>query len=172
MDFKDAYFSVFVRKEDRKWLQFNWNNNRYQFTCPLSGLTSAPRIFMKLMKPALSHLQKLGMIVCCYLEDCIFINTSADELRNSVYYAMLLFNSLGLTINTQKSVLEPTQKIEFLGVILDSVNMAATLTPRRKGMIKSQCLLLLKGGVILRDLSSFIGMTVASDPVVELAPLR
>lgn len=173
IDFKDAYFSVYVRPEDRNWFKFTWRNSTFRFTCLPQGLTSAPRIFTKLLKPVLSHLHKLGIFVSCYLDDCIFIADSADVLGSNVLYALHLFDSLGLTVNPHKSVLEPTQEIEFLGVVLNSVDMTATLTPRRRKHIKAQGSLLLNKDVIsLLELSSFIGMAVASDPAVELAPLR
>lgn len=66
---KDAYFLVYVKPEDRKWLQFMWKNQVFRFTCLPQGLTLAPRIFTKLMKPALSHLRKLNISVTCYLDD-------------------------------------------------------------------------------------------------------
>ena len=75
-------------------------------------------------------------------------------------------------MNPNKSVLLPTQKTEFLGVILNSVDMSVTLTSRKKEHIKAQGLLLLNREVSLLELSSFIGMAVAADPTVELAPLR
>ncbi|XP_045105475.1 uncharacterized protein LOC123500986 [Portunus trituberculatus] len=78
----------------------------------------------------------------------------------------------GLTINVQKSVLQPTQDIKYLGVVLNSADMTVALPPVRKERIKAQGRLLLKKEVTLLHLSSFIGLTVASDPAVELAPLR
>ena len=93
-------------------------------------------------------------------------------MRVHVSYALCLFDSLGLTVNPKKSVLFPTQEIEFLGVILNSEVMTSTLTSRKKDRIKAQGLLLLDGVVSLHSRSSFIGMAVASDPAVELAPLR
>lgn len=50
--------------------------------------------------------------------------------------------------------------------------MTAALPPVKKDRIKTQGRLLLKGEVTLLDLSSFIGLAVASDPAIELAPLR
>lgn len=144
IDLKDAYFSVYVRPEDRKWLQFFGENQRFQFTCLPQGLTSAPRTFTKLMKPVLSHLRKLGMIVDCYLDDCLFMAASVEELKSNVRYALHLYDLLGLTINIQKSTLEPTKEIEFLGIILNSVEMTSIVTPRRKERIKVQGILLLK----------------------------
>lgn len=172
LDLTDAYFSVYVRPEDRIWLQFIWHNEKFRFTCLPQGLTSAPRIFTKLLKPVLSHLRKLGITVSCYLDDFLFFADSAETLRVNVTYALHLLDSLGLTVNLDKSVLTPTQEIVFLGVILNSVDMTATLTPRKKECIKAQGLFLLNRDVSLLALSSFIGMVVASDPAVELAPLR
>ena len=79
------------------------------------------------------------------------------------------FDSLGLTINVDNSCLVPSQEIEFLGVILMSKEMVASLPFCRKEQIKVKGRYLLKGDVTLSDLASFIGLTVASDPTVELA---
>lgn len=71
------------------------------------------------------------MLVCCYIDDCILIASSEEELFGNVDFALRLFDSLRLTIHTTKSVLMPTQCVEFLGVILDSTNLSLTL-PERK----------------------------------------
>lgn len=82
---------------------------------------------------------------------------SAEEVRINAYYALRLFDSLELTINDQKSVLQPTQGIKFLGVILNTADMTAALPSARKERIKAQGWLLLKREATLLDLSSFIG---------------
>lgn len=106
MDFKDAYYSMYVRPEDRKWLQFMWKGRHYRFTCLPQGLSSAPRIFTKLMKPVFSHLRSLGIVVLCYLDDCLFIASSVALLQAQVSYALRFFDSLGLTTNVRQSALE------------------------------------------------------------------
>lgn len=45
LDLKDAYYSVPIVIDHRKYL------NLYEFTCLPNGLSSAPRSFAKLMKP-------------------------------------------------------------------------------------------------------------------------
>lgn len=134
-------------------------------------MTSAPRIFIKLIKPALSYLRKLGIVTPCYVDDCILIAPSADELRENVAYAMQLLDSLGPTINIKKSVLEPTQTVEFLGVVLYSSDMTATLPFRRRKCIK-QDKFLLRQEVTLHDMASFLGLAVTSAKAVQLVPLR
>ena len=63
-------------------------------------------------------------------------------------FTLCTFDSLGVTVNPHKMVLEPTQYIEFLGAIFNSVDMTATLTPRGKKHIKAQGLLLLNKDVV------------------------
>ena len=46
---------------------------------------------------------------------------------------MTLLQELGFTINIKKSILEPTQQIEFLGLILDSIQMKVFL-PEPRGL--------------------------------------
>lgn len=132
-----------------------WKGEPFQFTCLPQGLSSAPRIFTKLLKPVLSHLRKLGIAILCYIDDCIFVASSVAELCTNVTYALQLFDALGLTINVKKSVLTPTQEIEFLGIVFNSVSMTATLPSRRRERIKQQGrLLLLRDNITLRDLAS------------------
>lgn len=62
-DILSAYFTVPVHPQDRKYLRFLWNGQLYQFTCLPNGLTSAPRIFTKILKPVLSSLRLQGFTV-------------------------------------------------------------------------------------------------------------
>ncbi|PFX22060.1 Gag-Pol polyprotein [Stylophora pistillata] len=51
LDLKDAYYSVPIVTDHRKYLRFIFKNNLYEFTCLPTGLSSVPRSFTKLMKP-------------------------------------------------------------------------------------------------------------------------
>lgn len=55
LDLKDAYYSVAISMDYRKYLSFRWRNKLYRFTCLPNGLASCPRIFTKLLKPALLY---------------------------------------------------------------------------------------------------------------------
>lgn len=95
---------------------------------PSPGLDFCTSHFHSIDESILISPSKLGILVSCYLDDCIFLAATADDLRTNVNYALHLFDSLGLIINIKKSVLEPTQCIEFHGVILNSADMTTTLT--------------------------------------------
>ena len=63
VDMRDAYYSIPIRSSDRKFLRFIWEGELYEFTCLPNGLSCAPRLFTKILKPPLSTLHKQGHIV-------------------------------------------------------------------------------------------------------------
>ena len=83
IDLRDAYFSVPIDKEHQKYLKFFWRGTLYQFTCLAQGLSSAPRLFMKLMKPVLSYLRELGHISSGYLDDSFLLGYSFEECQTN-----------------------------------------------------------------------------------------
>ena len=50
IDLKDAYFTLPLQPNSRKYVRFRWGKDIYQFLCLCFGLGPAPRLFTKLMK--------------------------------------------------------------------------------------------------------------------------
>ena len=172
IDFKNAYFSVPVAPHLRHYFRFLWQEDHYQFTCLPQGLSSAPRIFTKLMKPVFAYLRSHGYTAICYIDDCILISESEDHLISGINFALRLFDSLGLTVNVKKSVLHPVQEIEFLGFLLNSQELSVKLTQRKIQKIYDMGKeLYKKQSVTIRQLASFIGNLVAMEPAMKNAPL-
>ncbi|CAG2237082.1 unnamed protein product [Mytilus edulis] len=99
LDIKDAYYSLGIKKVDRKFLRFTWKGQLYQFTAMPNGLSPAPRIFTKLLKPVLSSLRKEGYVNCAYIDDILLVGDTYEECLNNVQETMKLFDSLGFTIH-------------------------------------------------------------------------
>lgn len=172
VDLKDSYFSVPVHPLFREYLKFYWNGEAFQFTCLPQGLSSAPRVFTKLLKPVFALLRKHGHSVVGFIDDSLLVAESQQELLASINSTVKLLDSLGFTINMSKSVLQPTQNIEFLGFILDSSTMTVSLADRKKQKIKALCTALkLKQNCKIREFAQLIGNLVAAVPAVEFAPL-
>ena len=66
IDLKDAYFSVPIYKSDRKYLRFFWEDCCYQFCALTRGLSSSPRVFTKLLKPAYATLRKFLILMTVF----------------------------------------------------------------------------------------------------------
>ena len=87
---------------------------------------------------------------------------------------ILLADSLRFTVHPRKSVVVPSQSIEFLGFILNSVTMTVAPTQKQAGKVKQQCLDLLNTSknISIRDVAQLIGSLVAMEPGVLYAPLH
>ena len=137
------------------------------------GLTSAPRLFTKLLKPFLAHLRSLGFVVTFYLDDGWQKGDTFEGcLKNcEVTYNVLV--SCGFIPNDKKSVLIPTQKIEILGHIVDSVKMCVTLPAAKTQKIVALCEELLHAGYFsIRHLAKVIGSLISCTKVCVLGQLH
>ena len=71
----------------------------WQFQALPFGLSSAPYVFTKLMKPMVSTLRKLGICLFLYLNDMLIMAASKDETRGHLATVIQLLLSLGFIIN-------------------------------------------------------------------------
>ena len=172
IDLKDAYYSVSVDTNHRKYLRFIWKNQLFQFTCLPNGLSCAPRIFTKLMKPAYSSLRCKGFENVGYIVDTYLKGSTFHDCETNVSTTVKLFTDLGLTLNMAKSVLIPSQFITFLGFVLNSAQMTVALTPSKAMKVKSKAVELLHNqSPTIRTVSEMIGLMVASFPGAMYGPL-
>ena len=137
LDLKDAYFSVSICKNFRKFLRFKYRDKLFEFRALPFGLSSSPYIFTKIMKPVVTYLRKLGIIVVIYLDDFLIIADSKESCLNSLNITINLLEFLGFTINFEKSQLIPVMQCKFLGVILNSLDMILELPLYKKLKIKN-----------------------------------
>ena len=79
IDLKDTYFSVLIHKSSQRFLGFIWGTKHYTFLGLPFGLSSAPRIFTKLLKPVAAFLRKQGYRIIIYLDDVILLLASSKE---------------------------------------------------------------------------------------------
>ena len=173
IDLKDAYYSVAINEEHKKYLKFQWGEQLWQYNCMPNGLALAPRKFTKLLKPVFATLREKGHISSVFLDDSLLLAETRVSCLRNVMETVERLRSLGFIIHPDKSVFLPTKRIQYLGVILDSESMTVTLTPERAADLISSCHTLRKKEVIsIRDLARTIGKIVASFPAVMYGPLH
>ncbi|KAK7109102.1 hypothetical protein V1264_013207 [Littorina saxatilis] len=169
---KDAYYTVAVAEDDKKFLRFLWEGQLWQFDSMPNGLALAPRKFTKLMKPVFAKLREDGHLSTSFLDDSLLVADTESECIENVLATVQLLRSLGFVVHHEKSVLEPTQKIQYLGVLIDSIAMTVSLTKVRSDNLIECCKRALKVQLItIRDLAKVIGKLVASFPAVRYGPL-
>ena len=172
IDIKDAYYTVPIALEHQKYLRFAWWDTLYQYTCLPNGLSSAPQIFTKIMKPVFQTLRKQGHMSSSYIDDCYLQGETYNECADNVDVSTSRLKQLGFFPHEEKSQMVPTQQITYLGFELNSITMTVTLTKERATNIKQKCATILAAKqVTILKLAHVIGHLVSSFPGVEHGPL-
>ncbi|KAK2551360.1 Transposon Tf2-6 polyprotein [Acropora cervicornis] len=78
IDLKDAYFSIPIHADHCKYLRFEWNSTLFEFICLPFGLSSAPRVFTKVLKPFVASIRNKGIRLVIYLDDMAIISSSRE----------------------------------------------------------------------------------------------
>ena len=102
---------------------FEWNNSFYQSQCLPFGLSTAPRVFTKLLRPVVGFLRQIGCCLIIYLDDILLLHQDRDQLLCIFLLVNQLFQHLGLLINEKKSLQIPCQQMEYLGFFLCSQSL-------------------------------------------------
>ena len=172
IDLTNSFYHLLVKPRYRKFLKFSSLGQLYQFTSLPMGFKHSPLLFTKLMKAPLGFLRaNYGCILVCYIDDILILGSSALEVQKSVAYVANLLQMLGFHINAEKSELKPSQSIEFLGFILNSVDMTVRLTDDKILKITELATKVLEQPTFsIRFLAQFIGNCVATFPAVEFGP--
>ena len=153
----------------RCFLKFVWGDSLYQFKVLPNGLSSGPHMFTKILKPIYAHLRQQGHIVSGYIDDSLLMSQTFDQCNDNVRMTDELFTSLGFSINYAKSATTPSQQLEHLGFLLDSANMAVSLTQNKREKLKNKCRHILNASSsssFVRQLSYFQAGRCQPDPGV------
>lgn len=173
LDLIDAYLVVPINVDDQVYLRFRWNQMIYQFKSLPFGLSSAPRLFTKLLKPKVAVLRRLGVKLIIYLDDMLLMAETLEKLKQDRDSTLYLLQMLGFVINWEKSVLDPTQNIAVLGFDIDSANMRFILPDSKVVSIKQKSRKLLSANTIsVREMAKLSGKLVSTVQAVIPAGLQ
>lgn len=168
VDLKDAYYTVPISKEHRKFLRFKFRSDIFEFGVLPFGLSAAPYVFTKITKPIVTYLRKRGIFVVVYIDDFLIIAKDAQECANNVKITVQLLEQLGFHINYHKSSLTPKQNCRFLGFILDTKHMSINLPVEKRKNIYSNIVKFKKlNACEIRDFAKFLGTLVAACPAIK-----
>ena len=174
MDLQDAYYSFLIRSQDRRFLAFRWGAKLYRFKVLCFGLSSAPRIFTKLLKPVINFMRaECSFSNCIYLDDLICQHKSAEVLQSQMCSSALIFLSLGFSINWLKSSLRPSKRIEHLGFIWDSDLMTVSLPDEKVRRLVRFCTRLAASKIAsFKELQILLGTMESTRPACAVAHLH
>ena len=173
LDLKDAFWSIPVNRQSRKLMRFMWEGTLYEFNTLAFGLGPAPYVFTKLLKVPISLARRLGIMLVIYLDDMLIRAGSMSEALEARDTLIFLLENLGFTINWEKSILQPTHRLEFLGMEVDTLEMTITLPEKKVQAIILLCQQRLTQETLsLREMSQLIGKLYSTSPAILQAPLQ
>ena len=131
LDLKDACFSVPLNSASRKFIRFLWSGKLYKFLCLCFGTRPSTKNFYKntqncsfsVASPEHTNYNLLGRQ--------LLIGHTIEETLMARDTVIFLLQQLGFVLNLKKSLLIPTQRIEFFGVTAHSLIMTLSL-PEKK----------------------------------------
>ena len=170
---KDGYFSVPIQKSSQRFLRFIWGTKHYTFLSLPFSLSSAPRIFTKLLKPVAAFLKKQGYHIIRYLDDSLLLSSSKEEVLRLTQMTWSLLQSLVFLINWTISTLSPVQSITYLGFVISSLNMTIYLPEVKVQRVYALCNSALSQPQMSgRQLASLLGTLESCRLATWVAPLH
>ena len=168
LDLKDAYLQVPMHPESCKFLRFVACGKVYQFKVLCFGLSTAPQVFTRVMALVSAFLHGTGIRLRRYLDDWLIQASSREQVLLALETVLQLCKLLGIVVNWEKFQLIPTQRMVYLGVLLDSISFRAS--PALKRVEK----LLSIGDVFLssvkQPVSSWLELLGVLSSMIQLIP--
>ena len=157
VDLSDAYYCIAMHILSMPFLTFVFLGIYYQFTCLPQGLTSAPRIFTKVMRVVLSYLRGRGVRIAAWIDDFFLAASSLALCKEQAFLTVRTFEELGFLPNIDKSHLVPTQRLCHLGLVWDSLAFTVSVPSDKISAVKRKSSIALSSQVTIRFLTSIIG---------------
>ena len=171
-DLKSGYHHLDIFPEHQPFLAFSWvmpdgKPCYFMFTVLPFGLSSAPYIFTKLLRPLVKHWRSQVIHNVVYLDDGFDVERNESLSKN---YSEKIRSDLalaGFISNDDKSVWVPVQVITWLGIIWDGLQGKILITESRI----EKALLHINNAIQVprlsaRSLASIVGKIISMSPVL------
>ena len=129
IDLKEAYLQIPVHPDSLKYLRFVVFGRVYQFRALCFGFASAPQVFTQVMAPVSPILHSMGIHLRRYLDDWLIRSSSREAVLHDLQMVLNLCREFGIVVNPEKSNFVPSQRVLYLGTVLDSRSLVASPSP-------------------------------------------
>lgn len=137
----------------------------YEFTCLPFGLSKAPYVFTKIMKPVVFYLRSQGLLSVIYLDDILCLRHSCEMCLKNISTTQNSLENLGFIINKEKSCLIPRQACQYLGFINLCPVHHFTSPEKDRIYLQGKCKGWHKCKIL--EFTQLLGMLIAACPAVE-----
>ena len=131
-DLKSGYHHVPIFEEHWTYLGFSWTFSNgvtrfFVFIVLPFGLSSACYAFTKILRPLVKKWRSSGVRCAIYLDDGILGDPNLSKMKSIRDMALADLSGLGLTVNLEKSALNPSTTGRWLGFIIDTAKMTLSV---------------------------------------------
>ncbi len=141
IDLKDAYIHVSILPRHRPFLRFAFEGRAWQYRVLPFELSLSPRVFMKVVKGALTPLREVGVRILNYLNDWLILAQSREQLSNHMNPSRPpLVPSWDLSIvlaGLQRGPFEPLDSVELKFLSLKTALLTALTSIKRVGDLQA-----------------------------------
>ncbi len=176
-DLSEGFHHLSIRTQDRKFVCFEWRGVVYRWVALPFGLSCSPFFFVKTVRPCVLYLRTRGLRLSAFMDDFLWLNALKDACAEDSLTFRREMRALGWHINEPKCTHEPSQRIEHLGMIVDTSGAEVLIrVPYEKlKRIRQQAQRLAsqaeRGPVVLRDLARVTGLCLSVSRAVTPARL-
>lgn len=158
-DMTDAFKQIPIRPNQWHLFCFKWKTNYYHYVRLPFGCRSSPKLFDTLSS-AICWIAKNNYgihNILHLLDDFLTIDTPEACGERTMALLCTIFHRLNLPLSAKKTV-GPTSELEYLGIILDTINMQARLPLEKIDRITS-CIrsILLRKSCTRKELEQLLG---------------
>lgn len=131
LDISSCFLSFPVHPADYKFFVCQAGGDYYQFLRLAFGLKNAPRVASLLLDVVSAAITDLGVAHIRYLDDFLLVASSAARAWACAHAAAAVLVRFGLALAPDK-VEGPAQRLEFLGIVIDSVIETLEISSERQ----------------------------------------
>ena len=173
LDLRDAYFHVLMHPRSRPWLRFTWGGRVFQFRSLPFGLSLSPWVFTRVTRELAIVLRGRGIRIRMYLDDWLVLAQSRAFCLEHTHAVRQAAESLGFSLNWEKSELTPSQTFTYLGMTIDSRTLTVRPGPNRIRLLQSTLARLRsQSHASARQLTSLLGSMESLAMIVPLGRLH
>lgn len=162
IDVKGAFLHIPIEPNSRYWLQFLADGVVYEFQTLPFGVSSAPFYWTKILSQIIHHLRRQAIRISVYMDDILI---AAKDKETSIAHTTVVLDNLqaaGITINFEKSRLNPSTSIQHIGFIWHtSKNLILLPVEKIRDISRSARKLLNEANPTARSLARTIGKLTA-----------
>jgi hypothetical protein len=173
LDLTDAYRHIMIHPQFRKYLRFVFQNKVYQYRSLPMGITTAPRIFTRIIKCIKGFLQKQSVKLHQYLDDWLIHAKSREVVLYHTHKVVELAQSLGWKVNMDKSDLTPSQDCTYLSYRFRmDIGIVCPVEERWDKIQRKVEPFLRQEAVVAGQWQSLLGVLTATEKLVPLGMLH